>query len=429
MRWGKSATAVASLAVIAGLVAGCGSSTGSSASSSAASTSAGSTTAPAVSTNVPKGISLTLWVWQGMPIYTTVVHLAQKWAKEHGDTVKIVDQSKNPNGFQFYGTAARTGKGPDVLFGIPHDNNGLFAEEGLISPVPKNIFHASQYNSTVVSALTVNGKVYSIPDYDQTLALMYNKKMINTPPKTWAEFVKDANQYGFMFSQHNLYDNYGFIGGMGGYVFKESNGSLNPNDIGLNNAGAIKGWELLHNMDEKYHWMNPSTTGAIATAKFTAGQLGMTINGPWEIADLNKAKGLDYGIADLPTLPNGKHMTPFLGVITTIVNSQSKYQAADWSLAQALATPAAQMKYFEEEQQIPVSKSVLESPQIQNDKVFKAFADEIKYAVPMPNIPQMQSVWSAMAVIKDIINGKVTPTVGANDFVADIKKGEEVQSA
>ena len=47
----------------------------------------------------------------------------------------------------------------------------------------------------------------------------------------------------------------------------------------------------------------------------------------------------------------------------------------------------------------------------------------------MPNIPQMQTVWTAMSVIADIINGKVSPAVGANDFVKDIKQGIKVLNA
>ena len=45
----------------------------------------------------------------------------------------------------------------------------------------------------------------------------------------------------------------------------------------------------------------------------------------------------------------------------------------------------------------------------------------------MPNIPQMQAVWSAMGEISNIILGKVSPAAGAHDFVAQIKKGIQVQ--
>ena len=394
----------------------------------AASLSMATVNVPKTSAAIPKGQTITLWVWQGQPVYGEVVKLAKHWAAVHHDKVNIVNQSSNSNGFQFYATAARTGKGPDVVFGIPHDNLGTFVQEGLVAPVPKGDFHPANYLKPVDAALRVNGKVYSLPDYAQTTALYYNTKMIKTPPATWAQFVKDANQYGFMYSQHNLYYNFAIIGGMGGYVFKTQHGIENPNNIGLNNAGAVAGFTLMRELDSKYHWMNPSTDYAVATAKFVAGKIGMTIDGPWEIPALQTAK-LPFSVAPLPTLPNGRHMTPFLGVITSFVNSRSPNKAADFSLAQALGTPQAQLAYFKLSQQIPAQTSVLKSPLIQSNAVFKAFSTELKYSRPMPNIPQMQTVWTAMTVIADIINGKVSPKVGANDFVKDIKQGIKVLNA
>ncbi|QQE78643.1 maltose ABC transporter substrate-binding protein [Alicyclobacillus sp. SO9] len=416
-RWKSAATGTFAALALAGVVSGCGTANGTS--------SSGNSTKAA---SVPKGQTITLWVWEGGPNLKDVTALANAWAKKHGDTVKIVDQHKNPNGFKFYATAARTGKGPDVLYGMPHDNNGLFAQEGLLSPVPKADFDPSKYNASVVHAVTVNGKIYSIPMEVETTAIFYNKKMIKTPPKNWTEFVKDANAHGFMYDQANLYDDYALIGGFGGYVFKSNNGTLDPKDIGLNNAGAVQAFTLMRQMDSKYHWMNPSVTGAVAKSKFIAGKIGMYVSGPWDIPDVKKA-GVNFGIAPWPTLPNGKPATPFMGVKTTIVNAKSKHQAADWSLAKALTNKAAQQKLFNDAQQIPALKSLQNSSVVQQSPMFKAFADQTKVAVPMPNIPQMQAAWSAMSVIKNIVNGKVSPQTGANDFVKNIKKGIQVQGS
>ncbi len=394
----------------------------------ATSLSMGALNAPKKSVAIPRGQTITLWSWQGAPVYNEVVKLADRWAKVHGDTVKVVNQSNNANGFQFYATAARTGKGPDVVFGMPHDDLGTFVEEGLVAPVPKADFNPSNYIKPIDAALRIKGAIWSLPDYAQTTSLYYNTKMIKTPPVTWAQFVQDANKYGFMYSQHNLYYNYAIVGGMGGYVFKTQNGVEDPNNIGLNNKGAIAGFTLMRELDSKYHWMNPSTDYAVATAKFVAGKIGMTINGPWEIPDLKTAK-LPFSVAPLPLLPNGHHMTPFLGVITSFVSASSPNKAADFSLAQALGTPQAQLAYFNLSQQIPAQTSVRKSPTIQTNPVFKAFSTELRYSIPMPNIPQMQTVWTAMTVIDDIINGKVSPTVGANDFVKDVKQGIKVLNA
>ncbi|MCL6445677.1 MAG: maltose ABC transporter substrate-binding protein [Alicyclobacillus sp.] len=389
---------------------------------------AGAPMASAHADSVPSGQTITLWSWQGGPEFTVVKKLAETWAKMHNDTVNVVDQSKNPNGFQFYATAARTGKGPDVLFGMPHDNNGTFQAEGLLAPVPDGLINPKDYSKSVIDAVTIQGKMYSLPVSAQTTALFYNKKMIKTPPKTWQEFVKDANKYGFAYDQANLYFDYAFIGGLGGYVFKDKNGTLDPNDIGLDTPGAIKAFTLMHDMDAKYHWMKPTTTGAIAKAQFIAGKLGMYISGPWDVPDINNSK-VPYGISVLPKLSNGHPATPFMGVITTIVNSRSRTQAADWSLAEALSGASAQLQYFNASEQVPTLTKLQKSVTVQSDPYFKAFADQINHAVPMPNIPQMQAVWSAMSIIGNIISGKIAPAAGAKQFVENIKKGIQVQQS
>ncbi len=415
--WQKTTTVILTMGMMGGLVAGCGTVPTSNATNSTGGTS-----------TLPKGQTLTLWAWVGGPQFNDVKTLADAWAKQHGDTVNVINESQNPNGFQFYATAARTGKGPDVLIGMPHDNNGMFAQEGLLAPVPTGVVHASDYPQSVLQASMVNGTLYSIPYGVGTYAVFYNKKLIPTPPANWQEFVQDANKAGFMYDQANLYFNYALIGGMGGYVFKNNNGTLDPKDIGLNNSGAVQAFTLMYDMDAKYHWMTPSTTGAVAKAKFIAGKLGMYVSGPWDTPDIQKA-GIDYGIAPWPTLSNGQKATPFMTVYTTLVNSKSKTQAADWSLAQAVTSTQAQQMYFKDGQQLPALTKLQQSSDVQSNPNYAAFANEIPNAVSMPNIPQMQAVWSAMSVIGNIIKGSVSPQQGANDFVKNIQKGIQVQGS
>lgn len=414
-------TSLTALTLISGLVAGCGTSTTGSNSSTSNSSSA-------QTAKLPTGQTITVWSWAGGPQLVDVKKIVGKWATAHGDTVKVVDESSNPKGFQFYATSARTGKGPDVVFGMPHDNNGTFAQEGLMSPVPSGVVDTNNYAQNVIDAVTVNGTVYSVPVSVQAAALYYNKKLVPTAPTTWSQFVQDANAHGFMYDQANLYFDYALIGGFGGYVFKNTNGTLNPKDIGLDNAGSVKAYQLMYNMDNQYHWMTPSVNGSIAKAQFLAGKVGMYVSGPWDTGDIQKA-GIDYGLTPWPTLSNGQSATPFLGVITAFVNHKSQTQAADWSLVEALTNSTAQTDYFKDSQQIPASTSLQQSSTIQGNPAFQAFTAAVKSAVPMPNIPQMQAVWTADTILQNIISGKVTPQQGGKDFVQNIQKGIVAQGS
>ena len=51
---------------------------------------------------------------------------------------------------------------------------------------------------------------------------------------------------------------------------------------------------------------------SVAESEFVAGNVAMTINGPWGWANIEKA-GVDYGVATLPKF-NGKASKPFVGV-------------------------------------------------------------------------------------------------------------------
>lgn len=384
--------------------------------------------ASAAGNSLPTGQTITVWAWRGGPEFAAMKQLAQVWAQKHGDKVVVVDQTGNTQGFQFFATAARSGKGPDVVFGMPHDNNGTFQQEGLMLPVPKGTVNPSLYTKSELDASTIGGQLYSIPVSVQTTAIFYNKKLVPTPPKNWSQFLSDAKKSGFMYDQANLYFTYAFIGGLGGYVFKNNNGTLDPNNIGLGNAGADAAYKLLYDFNHKYKFMTPSTTGAVAKAKFVAGKLGMYISGPWDIPDFQKAK-LSYSVTPLPTLSNGKPATPFMGVITSFVSAKTdpSKAAADWSLTQYLSGAEAQREYWNATQEIPMLVSLQKSKDIQSNPYVKAFSDQVKFAVPMPNIPQMQAVWTAMSILTNIISGKVSPQVGGQDFVNNVKKGIAAQ--
>ena len=66
----------------------------------------------------------------------------------------------------------------------------------------------------------------------------------------------------------------------------------------------------------------PATTNYdIMDGKFGSGKAAMIINGPWGVQNY-VAKKINFGVAPLPTLPNGKAPTPFVGVQMLGVNSQ-----------------------------------------------------------------------------------------------------------
>lgn len=94
--------------------------------------------------------------------------------------------------------ALAANRGPDI-FSI--QNNWLPKHQDKISPLPNDLMLLKDYQSAFVDVakedLVVNGRIYGLPLFVDTLALYYNKDLFNSvgipePPKTWDEFIGDV---------------------------------------------------------------------------------------------------------------------------------------------------------------------------------------------------------------------------------------------
>lgn len=406
----KLSALAATAAVVSGVLAGCGAST------STPST-GGQPAAQQPAAKTP--VELTVWTHFGDDPAAAIDKIAQEWAQKTGNKVTVqVDNSD----FGAFPTTAASGKGPDIMFGIPHDNLGASYKAGLLGEVPANILDKSAFAPGTLDAVSYDGKVYGLPVSEEAIALYYRKDKVPTPPTTWADFEAQAKKSGFMFDLKNFYFAFGFMQGEGGYVFKSNNGALDVNDIGLANDGAVKGTQLLSDFVTKYSFMKPDVTGDIAKGKFTDGSIAFYLSGPWDVGDFNKAN-VPYGVVKFPTLPDGKKFMPFSGIQASFVPTTSKHQAEAWELDKYLVEHAA-LPLFKSEKRIPVLKSVLEDPAVKGDAVVAGFVASAADATPMPNIAAMGQVWGPAAdALTLVVTGKADAKTAMTDAVKKIKDG------
>ncbi|MGL4572587.1 MAG: maltose ABC transporter substrate-binding protein [Clostridium sp.] len=349
--------------------------------------------------------------------------LAEKWGEENGVKVTIaIDKSKTQEAVQ----AINAGKGPDLMFGIPHDNIGLFEKAGLLEELPKDLVKDSDFSSKqVMDAVTVNGKRYALPIAQETVALFYNKDKAKEAPKTMEEVVKKGKDVGFKFDINNFYNSYGFIAANGGYVFKDTNGTLDPKDIGLDNEGAIKGYQFIQDLVQKDKLMPADIKGDMAKGDFTNNKIGYYISGPWDVASFKEA-GVNFGVAPMPTL-DGKKVPTFMGVQTAFVSAKSENKDLAWKLGKYLLDNSEKV-LLDKGNRIPVLKSALESKDFKDNKYMSAFAEQAKNATPMPNIPEVQAMWQpAGANLILLTSGKITPQECGKLMNDQIKQGIEQQ--
>ncbi|WP_309571900.1 maltose ABC transporter substrate-binding protein [Deinococcus sp.] len=340
--------------------------------------------------------SITLWSHFGDVELGWLKAQAADFQKKTGNTVTIVtvplDQMKD----KFIQSAPK-GQGPDLLLTLPHDQLGALAAAGVIEPMDKYITSKTDFDKTALNAMTYQGKLFGLPMYAEAVAVVYNKKLVPTPPTTWDQFLKVAQantgsgKFGYLADLSNAYAQYGVISAYGGYVFKNNAGTLNIKDVGLANAGADKASAFLNDLRYKYNLVPEGVNGDVAKSAFVSGKLAMLLTGPWDMGDIKKA-GVEYGIIPFPTPPGATgQWSPFVGVQGTMINAYSKNKVAAAQFAKQVASSAAQVSFNQAGGRIPVSLSA--RTKLKADPVVLGFGKAISMGTPMPNVPAMGSVW------------------------------------
>jgi arabinogalactan oligomer/maltooligosaccharide transport system substrate-binding protein len=204
---------------------------------------------------------------------------------------------------------------------------------------------------------------------------------------------------------------YPFFSGLGGYVFGTNKaGNLDPSDIGiasptlLKNAGLINKWN-------KEGLISSKVDGATAQNAFLKGQAAFWITGPWN-ADTLKKSGLKFKVIQMPAIV--KPSVPFLGVqgfmVTKFATDHGVGGAATDLVTNFIASPSAQTQLAAANGRPPANIKAKSS-----DPVLRQFSAASKGGVPMPNIPQMSSVWSDLgqAWVKSTKGSGATPAATA----------------
>lgn len=369
--------------------------------------------------NGPKADKLTLWT-RATPDHPTstefqrITNIANAYTEQTGTPIEIatVPDADFKNRLAIAGPG---GEGPDVYGPVAHDWIGEFAIQGIAAEIPDSVIQGKDdFTPVSLEGATVEGKLSALPVLVESVALIYNKAMVPNPPATWEELVAIATPltqngvYGFGFPILEQYHSAGFFYGFGGYVFKYENGAFDVQDVGLNNEGSVTAAKFLR---DAYHQQQPpmppvaidrTNMHVQQEGMMEAGQLAMTINGPWR-GEALKAAGIDYGVAMLPTLPGGVEMKPFLGIQCWAASSYSKNLDAALDFVSFATGTNSALELYRGRLTAPVRQSVLASPEVQADPYIPTWAAQAAAGTPMPNIPAMTQVWQPWGDAMDAI--------------------------
>jgi len=299
---------------------------------------------------------------------------------------------------------------PDVVFGA-NDWVGELAANGKI--VKLNLADRAKLalDAGAVSAFNYRGGQYGVPVATENIALITNASLVPTQPKTFDELSKMALalkksgkatvaldvQQG---AGGDAYHMYPLFSGLGGYIFgKTASGAYNTNDIGVFNKTFAANAKLIDEWN-RTGLISSKVDADIAKSTFLAGKAPFWITGPWNLSDIKdpaKSKVTKYRITAVPPIVAGQQPVPFIGaqgvMLTSFAAGHGVESAARSLVSEYMATEKAQYQLSALNDRYPANKAA--ALRVQNPQL-KAFGAAGAGGIPIPNIPQMNSVWGPL---------------------------------
>ena len=372
---------------------------------------------------------ITLYVEDQYKAYAETV--AKAYKEQSGTTVNI-KSGDQLGGLDKLSLDNQSGQAADVMM-APYDRVGSLGTDGQLSEV-KLSDGAKTDDKTKSLVTAADGKVYGAPAVIESLVLYYNKDLIKEAPKTFADLEnlakdskysfagEDGKTTAFLADWTNFYYAYGLLAGNGAYVFGQN--GKDPKDIGLANDGAIAGIEYAKTWYEKWPKGMQDTEGAgnLIQTQFQEGKTAAIIDGPWKAQAFKDAK-VNYGVATIPTLPNGKDYAAFGGGKAWIIPSSTKNLEGAQKFVDFLVSTEQQKAFYDKTNEIPANTEARSYAEGKNDELTTAVIKQFKNAQPMPNISQMSAVWDpAKTMLFEAVSGKKDAKTAANDAVTLIKE-------
>ncbi|WP_018131200.1 ABC transporter substrate-binding protein [Effusibacillus pohliae] len=242
-----------------------------------------------------------------------------------------------------------------------------FMDKGVIEPideyVKKNNVNLGDYEDAAVKAFQWKGKTYGLPKDYSTLALFYNKDMLDKagvkPPTNWTELREAAKKLtkdgvvGFSMSAE-LPRYQPFLMQAGGSVYDGEKATFSKPE----NATAI---DFIYGemMKKDKIAAYPKTLGKDWSGDaFADGKAAMVVEGPWLIPHLaKKSPNLKYGITELPVKEGGKPSN-MIFTVAYALSKNSKHKQEAFELMVFLTGKEGQKFVVEKGLAIPTNKEL-----------------------------------------------------------------------
>jgi maltose-binding protein MalE len=364
----------------------------------------------------------TLKIWADDTRTPILLGLADDFLAEYNVKLEVEDLGRVQDIRAQVIIAVPAGEGPDIYIGV-HDWLGALIESGLVAPIDLGDKRDEFVESTLDAFTYTDGKLYGLPYASENLGFFYNTELVSTPPTTWDEVLEIGRtlkaegkvEYAFAVPTGPGYNALPIQTAFGGYVFGlDDKGAWNPKDVGLDSEGMIAAVSWMTAAAED--GLMPTTFDyETAHSLFETGKIPFLMAGPWAL-DRIRASGVPYAVA--PAFPDKG--APFLGVQGFMVNPFSEnVLLAQAFLTEFVATEDLMQQLYDTGLRPSAFKSVLAKT---DDPDLAAMGKAGVDAMPMPNIPEMGSMWSAWDNgITLAVTGEQTPDAAMKDAAKQVR--------
>ena len=309
---------------------------------------------------------------------------------------------------------------PDMYF-FAHDKIGVYAEMGILAPITDIIpeEELEGYMSNTLEAATYKGEIYQLPIYYETLLFLYNRLYMSDEevPKTTEElytYMQDntkGGHYGFVEQHSTPYYAAGWINGFGGEVLsKDGEPQLDTEEVK----------DALEYHKKFVDFMPGETEYATVNTLFKEGMAHATIAGPWLIPTV-KASGMDVGVAAMPVIDKtGSQISPYMGVqgIQVLQYAAKQKKDAVEKVLHAMMDPQLEINLAKASGCAPALNECYTMDEITSDEIVMAMKETAEHAVPMPNLPEMDVMWTVMGNLLTDVN------MSGKDIAESVKEAQ-----
>lgn len=287
---------------------------------------------------------------------------------------------------RFQGQVGET-REPDILY-MMNDWVGELVEQNLLRPLSKS---PQGVLPQALQSMTYKGQLYGSPFVLQTIGLVYNQKLVKSPPADTRSLLalhKQAHpkdRYTLLYDQRNFYYHAPWFFACGGQIFDQHEQlAIQPEPL----QRSLRWARSLQNQGV----VPKGSSYSVMVNLFSAGQSDLMITGPWSMSMVEE-NNLKYAVAALPRGDCPEQPRPFIGVKGFGLNRLSDYPAEAEQVIQFLSSPEVQAEVLKQLDNLPVRPDIYTQTLSPAKQVFYA---QLKQGVAMPNHPVMKHVWQEM---------------------------------